>query len=178
MSRSFASWALVSVMRAIMSWLVGLFDVALKMTTSFSSPARLEAIAPIRLLGVLEAGRCGGDNLTIRWYPSFFAPTDCGVVKSVVWLRNSSLPSVPLFFGSRSSNARKCSFRPFKRLSSLLLLPANRIRPSFVERLSRHVIESSLLASISAIGCTVDARELKSNAVIWFFIPDRPALKL
>lgn len=37
------------------------------MTISFSSPARLDAIAPIRLLGVLDVVRRAGDSLAIRW---------------------------------------------------------------------------------------------------------------
>jgi hypothetical protein len=49
------------------------------------------------------------------------------------------------------------------------------MRPSFVDRLSKQVIESSLLASISANGVTVGAREVKSYAVIWFLTPLLPA---
>jgi hypothetical protein len=104
------------------------------------------------------------------------APLCFGVVKSLVLLRDSMFPSLfSVLFGYFSSKALRCSLFPFNRSSSLLLFPANKMRPSLVDKLSKHVIESSLLASISAKDCTVGAREVKSNAVIWFLTPDRPA---
>src|SRR5690242_17558344 len=106
----------------------GLLEVALKTTTSFSSPARLEAIAPMRRVGVLEGVLGGGDKRIKRWYPSFFALTSLTEANSLVLLKYeilASAPSVAIFpLGKRTSKARKCSLLSFARSSSLLLTPA------------------------------------------------------
>jgi hypothetical protein len=65
------------------------------MTISFSSPARPDAIAPMRLFEVLEAVRCGGDNLRTRWYISFFAFSAFGGVNNCVLLRKVRLAAEP-----------------------------------------------------------------------------------
>lgn len=93
-------------------------------------------------------------------------------------LRYEILASVPLVaifpLGSWTSNARKCSLLSLARSSSLLLIPAYRMRPSFVARFARQVTESSVEASISATGSTFGARKLKSKSVILFLTPCLP----
>lgn len=110
-------------------------------------------------------------------HPSFLPLVDCGGVNNDVLLRNDMLPSnfSALLLGNCTSNDRKCSFVPFSRVSSESFMPVYRIRPSLIARFASPLTESVSPQSISAMGSTLGAREVKSKRLILFLTPLRPA---